>query len=654
MHRIGSSAITPAKRGGECPIESEIGLGETRTPTSFRTSAPKTDASAVPPRGLFPRSNVSLFPVSYCSLRSEIFLIERSAAKGFIAIMRRRQFLEHCGYGLTSLLTAWAGAAHARAAALAEREICADVVIVGGGLGGCAAALAALRSGCTVILTEPTDWIGGQLTSQAVPPDEHPWIEQFGCSSSYRALREGIRAYYHHHYPMTAKARASRYVNPGNGNVSKLCHEPKVALAVLADLLAPYCSSRRLQVLLEHDPIRANVDGDRIRAVMVRDRNTSRERELIAPYFLDATELGDLLSLAGVEFVTGAEGQDQTGEPHAPARAQPDNQQGITCCFAVDFLDGQDHTIDRPAEYNFWKEYVPTVKPAWPGRLLDMNFADPVTLKPVSRGFDPRGAGAGLWVYRRIIDPQNFQPGAYPGSSGTTLVNWPQNDYWLGHLIGRQVTSADAERHVARAKQLSLSLLYWLQTECFRPDGKTGWRGLRLRPDLVGTEDGLAKAPYIRESRRIQAEFTVVEQHVGTDSRRKQLKAQDVQAELFADSVGVGSYRIDLHPSTGSDNYIDISSLPFQVPLGALIPRRMENLLPACKNLGTTHITNGCFRLHPVEWAIGEAAGALAAYCIEHKESPRAVRNSAKRLSAFQARLVAQGVEIAWPRVSPR
>ena len=105
----------------------------------------------------------------------------------------------------------------------------------------------------------------------------------------------------------------------------------------------------------------------------------------------------------------------------------------------------------------------------------------------------------------------------------------------------------------------------------------------------------MAKAPYIRESRRIEAELTVVEQHVGTEARRRILKSDHVQAESFPDSVGVGSYRIDLHPSTGGDNYIDISSLPFQIPLGALIPKRVENLLPACKNLGTTHITNGCY-----------------------------------------------------------
>jgi hypothetical protein len=63
----------------------------------------------------------------------------------------------------------------------------------------------------------------------------------------------------------------------------------------------------------------------------------------------------------------------------------------------------------------------------------------------------------------------------------------------------------------------------------------------------------------------------------------------------------VGSYRIDLHPASGGENYIDISSLPFEIPMGALIPQRVENLLAAAKNLGVTHITNGCYRLHPVE-----------------------------------------------------
>ncbi len=575
-------------------------------------------------------------------------------AKRFTMIGHRRRFLEGCGQGLAAMLAAAGRPAFATAPMAPGREVSADLVVIGAGLGGCAAALAALRAGRTVVLTEPTDWIGGQLTSQAVPPDEHPWIEQFGANASYRALRHAIRDYYRRHYPMTAEARRARALNPGRGSVSILCHEPKVALAALTGLFAPFASSGRLLVLLEHEPNGAEVQGDRVRAVRVRDVRTGDQRTLTAPYFIDATELGDLLPMAGVEFVEGSESRDRTGEPHASDSDRPENQQGITACFAMEYREGEDHTIDRPAEYDFWRGYVPKMNPPWPGRLLDLVSANPRTLKADSRGFDPRGAGAGLWVYRRIIDPRNHEPGTYPGSSGATLVNWPQNDYWLGAMTGPNVTPEAARKHVERAKQLSLSLLYWLQTEAPRPDGKVGWKGLKLRPDLVGTADGLAKAPYIRESRRIFAEFTVLEQHVGTEARLSKTKQDPPTAEAFADSVGVGSYRIDLHPSTGGDNYIDISSLPFQIPLGALIPKRVENLLPACKNIGTTHITNGCYRLHPVEWAIGEAAGALSAFCLDRKESPRGVRNTTQGLRAFQARLVAQGVETHWPRVTPR
>jgi hypothetical protein len=573
--------------------------------------------------------------------------------------MRRRQFLEGCGAGLAGLMagvgSTGISASIARASRVTTpREIRADVAILGGGTGGVAAALAALRAGKTVVLTEPTDWVGGQLTQQAVPPDEHPWIEQFGCNASYRQFRDGVRAYYRAHYPLTAEAAADPRLDPGNGSVSPLCHEPRAALAVLTALLAPHASSGRLLVLHHHEPTAAEVQGDRVRAVTVTDLRDGTTRSILAPFYLDATELGDLLPLAGVEHVTGFESRNDTGELHAPEVAQPDNQQAFTCCFAAEYRPDEDHTITKPDEWAFWSAYVPKMTPPWPGKMFGPATMHNDTSKVRPLDFNPTPPGVGFWVYRRILDPANFTPGAFPGSAGVTLVNWPQNDYWLGNLVG--VSKEEAAAHVARARQLSLCLLYWLQTEAPRPDGGTGWKGLKLRPDIVGTDDGLAKHPYVRESRRIRAEFTVVEQHVGTEARRKATGRDDVTAEPFADSVGVGSYRIDLHPSSGGDNYIDVSSLPFQVPLGALLPVRVENLLPASKNLGVTHITNGCYRLHPVEWGIGEAAGALAAHCLDlgPNVAPRSVRNTPKRLQAFQARLKASGVEIAWPRLAPR
>lgn len=294
---------------------------------------------------------------------------------------------------------------------------------------------------------------------------------------------------------------------------------------------------------------------------------------------------------------------------------------------------------------------MPQLTPPWPGRLLDLTYTHPPTGRPKRLAFDPSGGRSiggtlNLWTYRRIIDASLFEPGRFAGD--VSLINWPQNDYMLGNLVG--VSDQEAAQHIARARQLSLSLLYWLQTEAPTPDGGTGFPGLRLRADLMGTKDGLAKAPYVRESRRIKAEFTVLEEHVGREQRSRVTgkPLSEVQAAPFSDSVGVGSYPIDLHPSSGGDNYIDFASLRFQIPLGALIPIRMENLLPACKNIGTTHVTNGCYRLHPVEWGIGEAVGGLAAFALQKNRSPRAVRATPQLLTDFQRSLRRQGVENNW------
>ena len=563
--------------------------------------------------------------------------------------MNRRNFINRsiAGSALFAFptLTTVAYSNSAASAKLKSKELSADLVIAGGGLGGCAAALGALQNGLTVILTEETDWIGGQITTQGVPPDEHRWIETHGATQLYRDFRTAVRQYYIRNYPLTGDARARQYLNPGDGDVSRLCHEPRVALAVLYEMLNPYISSGKLTILLEHKVIGADVDGNKVRslkAVYIRNKD---EKVLTAPYFVDATELGDLLPLTGTEFRTGTEAQSETKELHAPEKADPQNQQAFTVCFALDYDKNGNHLIDKPSDYAFWRNYVPALTPPWAGRLLGLTFNDPATLKLKTLGFHPEGLPTGdvlnLWNYRRIISKDNFQPGSYTGD--ITIINWPQNDYLLGNL---DTSEKEFARHVAQAKQLNLSLLYWLQTEAPRPDGGQGWAGLRLRGDVMGTEDGMAKYPYIREARRIKALFTVLEEHVGKENRM-QVAGKDKAAE-FSDSVGVGYYNIDLHPSSRGKNYIDIPALPFQIPLGSLIPQRMENLLPANKNIGTTHITNGCYREHPTEWNIGESVGRLISFAMQRKVLPRAVRENADVLTDFQQMIQAQGVEIRW------
>ncbi|WP_119070572.1 FAD-dependent oxidoreductase [Aggregatilinea lenta] len=527
-----------------------------------------------------------------------------------------------------------------------------DILIVGAGMGGTAAALAALRLGRRVILTEETDWIGGQLTAQIVPPDENPWIDTHhtGCTASYRLLRDGIRDVYRRAYPMLPEVKARPFLNPGSGNVSPLCHEPRLSVAVLNEMIAPYLSNGRLTLWLRTIPVGAETDGDTVRAVTLESLDTGEQIAVAAPYIIDATELGDLLELANVEHVMGAESQAETGEPHAlEGDADPMDQQSHSWCFALSYYPGEDHTIDKPEDYDFWRGYKADF---WPDRMLSWTTSDPETLAPIVRpifaGPTDAPSGTDLWHYRRIAY-RKFYPAGFHRSD-IVVVNWPQLDYWLGPLVG--VSEEEKQKNLRGARQLSLSLMYWMQTEAPTEDGGQGYPGLCMRGDVTDTPDGLAKYPYIRESRRIKAEFTVLEQHVGVEARGD-LKG----AEQFSDTVGIGSYRIDLHPSYRR-NYLDVTNWPHQIPLGALIPQRVENLLPGNKNLGVTHITNGCYRLHPVEWTIGEAAGALAAHCLNTGLVPRQVRNTPQHLADFQALLVNQlGFVLEWPeelRLTPR
>jgi hypothetical protein len=158
--------------------------------------------------------------------------------------------------------------------------------------------------------------------------------------------------------------------------------------------------------------------------------------------------------------------------------------------------------------------------------------------------------------------------------------------------------SADTDTQtLATGRLASLGYLYWLQTECPRDDSSTqlGYPELKPRLDFFNTPDSFLPLPYIRESRRIRAQKTIGE----TDIAAKYNPGP--HATLFPDTCGIGSYGIDIHHGGTGDPGLWEPTKPFQIPLGALLPVRITNLIAACKNIGTTHITNGAYRVHPSE-----------------------------------------------------
>jgi hypothetical protein len=515
------------------------------------------------------------------------------------------------------------------------REVDCEVLIVGGGTGGVAAALAAARRGRSVHLLEETDWIGGQLTSQGVSAlDEHEHIEAFGGTASYYALRDALRA----HYRRLAIPAADRDdFNPGNCWVTRLAFEPKAAVDAILALLQPHLDAGRLHVHLRTKATGAQVVAERIVAVDAVHLDRGESLRFHPGIVLDATELGDLLPLTGAEYRLGAESVAQTGEPHAqPHEPKPHCVQSLTYTFGLARApEGESHAIPAPPGYAAWRDA---------GKYslrIEVHGGEIYGEESGWLAFDVfdtlPGTKGSLWTYRRLIDRTLFG-GRYP--TDLSMINWPGNDYGDAGIVDRP--AADVATALQQAKRASLGFLHWLQTEAPLAGGGRGAPELRLTAAIMGSVDALSKHPYIREGRRIRALTTILEQDVAVHDQ------PGPRARHFDDSVGVGWYPIDIHRAGADDVGVSTRTRPFQIPLGALLPVRIDNLIAAAKNIGTTHITNGCYRLHPVEWNVGEAAGALAAFALERRVAARAVHASRPLLRQFQRSLADEGVPMAW------
>lgn len=510
-----------------------------------------------------------------------------------------------------------------------------EILISGGGVGGVAAALAATRAGQRAVLLEETDWLGGQMTAQGVSAlDEHEHIESFGGTASYYRFRARLRD----HYRALAGAAGRRPdFNPGACWVTRLAFEPRVAVRVIEAMLQPYVEAGCLAIHRRMKVVAATTAGGRVTSVTAMGLDDGRLIRFCPQLVIDATELGDLLPLCGAEYVVGAETVAQTGEKQAqPLAPKPHCVQSFTYTFACERRgDGENHVIPQPEKYAHYRSAQPY--------SLRIEVHGGEIYGEASGWLEYRlydtmpGTKGGLWTYRRLLDSTLF-----PGSvdRDLTMFNWPGNDYRDRSIL--DCAPIEAARALQDAKRVSLGFVHWLQTEGPATGTRLGAPEIRLRPDVMGSADGLSKFPYIREARRIRALKTIVEQEVSAHHQ------PGPRAAHFPDSVGVGWYPIDIHRSGPDDVGASCRTRPFQIPLGALLPQRVGNLIAGAKNLGTTHITNGCYRLHPIEWNVGEAAGALAAFALEEHVAPAAVRASARLLARFQQRLLEQGVPLAW------
>jgi hypothetical protein len=514
-----------------------------------------------------------------------------------------------------------------------------DVLVVGGGLGGVAAAEALARSGVTVILTEPTSQIGGQLTAQAVAcPDENSFIERDpgAGTRTYREVREQLRA----RYAAAPGIRPGRAQNVGQCWVSRVSGEPAMWETVLRERLDALSGPAGIRgVLLRNQLVRVRrfAQNGRYHYADFADLDTGRITRVAAKYLLDASEMGDGLALAGSPWTVGAEGRAAYGEPHAPEAPRRDWIQSLTYCFVARWQPQGPHPIiEKPAEYEYFKSL---------GLYsLGYDYSD-------SRGrvyykvFEKApGAGGPFWTYRRLVAASSFT-GQPRYARDLALINWPGNDFHEENPVGKSVR--EQVRILKRAKAFAQGFLYWLQTECPRDEGGTGYPEMQPARDITPGGDGFAIHPYIRESRRLLGQFTLAENHLAPDAAQPDKK----WGEEFFDTVGIALYAMDIHPAKGEPPFLS-RALPYHLPLGAFIPRAgAPNVLPAAKNFSASRLAMSSARMHPTEWLAGEVAGHLAAFCIRNQVEPVQVRNTPELLARFQGELKEAGIPLRWSEI---
>ncbi len=528
------------------------------------------------------------------------------------------------------------------------------LLIVGGSTAAYSAALGALQAGATVCLVQPHWVLGGQFTAQALPasddgrlltpynqilpeprdPQQLRNSEEFCLSRSQRQFRDRQR--------QLQPVEATVIQNPGGSWVSHLSVTPVVASIALNEAILPFIETKQLtlipcaeptEILFQQEPNK----NRRVVGVVFRDTQTQHQFTIQSQITLEATDLGDLLELGQIDSRIGQEARAETGEAALPETAYPLCQQAITVCAVVERQPAEN--LPPPAGYNQkpWLQSQDFTCDFWfqsEGQWQCQSFYDV----------------DGMFRYRRL---QRSVADDQVRLGDVTVLNWSTsplgcndgppnpdaplgcgNDYVPGVLVG--VSRAERQAQIKRACDRTQAYVHFLQTE-------TG--DLKPRGDLTWTPNGIALAPYIREARRGIALTTIRHQDVA-----KKFFPDSIRARTFRDSVGIGQYHyLDMHPNVAAGQ-VELGdghdALPFTIPLGALIPKSTDGLILSSKSIGTTHITNAAYRMHPAEWAIGEAGGHLAAFALRAELNVREV--AAHHTQAFQQQLTQAGIPIVW------
>ncbi len=631
-----------------------------------------------------------------------------------------------------------------------NEETC-EVLVVGGGLAGSATAYEALLAGRTVCMTEITDWVGGQISSQGTSAlDERPaQRSRLFYSRGYLELRERIKREY-------------GKLNPGDCWVSESCFIPRDAHKILSGMLQdaakrgkgklkwfPSTVVKELNIssngkliesaiAIQHKPAKGasplNTDplsqtiedwykyenSPRFEKTIVRFV-PQRQQQGNAPnlYVVDATETGELLALADVPYRLGIDPRSHLEPSSSSATGDSFCTKGFTYTFAMEATkEPQTHAMP-----SFYPQYEPYYSYELK-RLADFGL---------------------VFTYRRIWSPKKGEPTKFGGISfdaptpgDISMQNWTWgNDYRPGSSEDNLIYTRDQlqaagqlqpggwmgglrTETLRKGEENAIGYFHWLVAGT--TDSQLGAGVKQPQPNNkflsgldspMGTLHGLSKYPYMREGRRLIGRpttgfpngFGIWEIDISrrdykddyyrqtlspkmyrdlrtalagletlsiiTDQKPPDQVMRRTRSTIYPDSVGIGFYAIDFHPCMTKSppetpgnteregerrGAYNLPAYPFQIPLRAMIPQKIDNMLVAGKSIATSHIAAAAYRVHSFEWSSGAAAGIAAAFALEKGIAPYQLVDELPQrepqLEVLRKRLEDSGNPTAFPDTS--
>lgn len=437
-----------------------------------------------------------------------------------------------------------------------------DVLVVGGGASGVAAGVQSSRLGSRTLIVEESTWLGGMLTAAGVSAIDGNYRLPSGFWGEFR---DSLACHYG-----SLEALST-------GWVSKVLFEPSVGNKVFHQIVA---KEQNLEVYKEAKLLSLK---KKKKGWQAQIEHQGKKEVVDAKIVIDATELGDIAKMVGITYKIGMDSKHETGEDIAPEVANNIVQDLTYVATLKDY--GRNVMIERPIGYDSTQFACAAVN-----KLC-------ITPKEPDR----------MWQPDRMITYGRLPNKKY-------MINWPieGNDYYL-NLI--ELSEQDRNEQLKKAKNFTMNFIYFLQKEL-------GFVNLGLADDEYPTDDLMPFIPYHRESRRIDGEVRFDLNHMTHPYKQKE--------QLYRTSVAVGDYPVD-HHHTRYEGYDSLPNLFFHsvpsygLPLGTLIPQKIEDFIVAEKSISVTNIVNGATRLQPVVLQIGQVAGVLANLAIKNKVDVRKV-----------------------------